>query len=409
MRIYSIAILIFLFSTSAQASILSVGSGRQYSTIQAAINAASSGDTIEVYNGTYSNTTTVPSGTKSGWSAMAYIIGKNNLNIKSAEGNSPIIDGQNSSVIGIVVEQASGTTIDGFEIRNINIANAPDRTAYIYMYTAANTTVRNNNIHGTGSFGGKTESAGGLYVNYNTHYLTVKNNKISVCGGTINGGGSVSITIEENMLDSQSCSDGYPYYNIYLSQSTNNLVLRNNYIINSVNSAIRYRDSVNGQIYNNVFYKGQDRGILLHDQGDNGNETENHQVYNNTIDGFQTGLFLQGQTNPTTKNNIIVNCNIGYTFAWGATTNMTNSYNFTYNVSTLHEDSDSGWVDNGNNKWGVDPKIVGDGDKPFPFYSLQSVSPAVGSGASEFFISPIITSPAPSQKIPGSPTNLMIN
>ncbi len=45
--------LLLVFSGISTAATLTVGTGKTYATIQAAVDAASSGDTIDVYSGTY--------------------------------------------------------------------------------------------------------------------------------------------------------------------------------------------------------------------------------------------------------------------------------------------------------------------------------------------------------------------
>jgi len=62
-------LILVLCSPSVFAAILHVGSGQAYSTIQAAVDAASSGDTIKVHPGTYDDPVTV---TKSGLTIEAY-------------------------------------------------------------------------------------------------------------------------------------------------------------------------------------------------------------------------------------------------------------------------------------------------------------------------------------------------
>ena len=93
-------LLLLSFVAPALSATLEVGTGKTYSIIQDAIDAASSGDTISVYPGTYTENLTLTAG----------------LTIQSTAGAATtIIDGDAS---GTVVTMASTCTLDGFTIQN---------------------------------------------------------------------------------------------------------------------------------------------------------------------------------------------------------------------------------------------------------------------------------------------------
>jgi len=107
---------------------LEVGSGKPYADIAAAISAASDGDTIIVYDGTYGK-----------------VVVSKELTIRAAAGNSPVVDGGGSGACFGIYKAAGldDVTIKGFEIRNA--------TYGIWIYGAPSTyndiTLSDNNIH----------------------------------------------------------------------------------------------------------------------------------------------------------------------------------------------------------------------------------------------------------------------
>ena len=84
---------------------MEVGTGKTYTTIQSAVNAASSGDAISVYPGTYTENVSLTSPST-----------KTNITIQSVSGAAvTIIDGNAN---GTAVNMASTCTLDGFTIQN---------------------------------------------------------------------------------------------------------------------------------------------------------------------------------------------------------------------------------------------------------------------------------------------------
>lgn len=133
---------------------------KDFSSISDAITAASDGDTIEVYDGTYSENVVV----------------NKELTIQAAAENSPVVDGVGSGAcFGIYKDTGlSDVTIDGFEIQNARYgiwiygASPSPSTTYSHI------TLTSNNIHDhTGS---------GIYVTDATvNDITISNNNIDSC------------------------------------------------------------------------------------------------------------------------------------------------------------------------------------------------------------------------------------
>ena len=101
-------------ASTGSAAVLSVGPGQTYSTVQAAVNAASNGDTIEIHSGTYV-----------GSQGNAWI-GKSSLTLRGVGETRPILDAGGTSTGGkaIWVIAGSNTTIEFVEFQNCTV---PDK------------------------------------------------------------------------------------------------------------------------------------------------------------------------------------------------------------------------------------------------------------------------------------------
>jgi parallel beta-helix repeat protein len=204
--------LVVLFTVTAYAATLEVGEGKPYTSIQAAINAAVTGDTVLVYDGTYVENIS--------------FMGKA-ITVKSVNGAaSTIIDGNASgSVVTFNNGEGSGSVFDGFTITNGNTAA---NGGGIYCYSSSSPTISNCTITGnTAGYGG------GIYIHYSSPTIT----NCTVAGNTANysGGGivcfsysSLSIsncTITGNMANSEG---GGIYINAYSSPTIANCTITGN-------------------------------------------------------------------------------------------------------------------------------------------------------------------------------------
>jgi len=142
-----ITLVFFLCLASALAGTLEVGPGQSYATVQAAINAASAGDVINIHNGTYTeNLSKIP----------------NSVTIQNNTGDSPILVGR------ILVGSSSNVTIDGLEIKGwTEPAHGIDQS------NGTGLTVKNCTIHG-----GSAWSSSAAVNSRNSTRLTITNNEI---------------------------------------------------------------------------------------------------------------------------------------------------------------------------------------------------------------------------------------
>ncbi|MGA2788581.1 MAG: pectinesterase family protein, partial [Verrucomicrobiota bacterium] len=103
----------------------------QYSTVQAAINAASSGDTISIANGTYTGPFTVPSS-------------KTKITIQGASNTGTILTaGENQVTLTV---SATDVTINNIEIRNSYTGD--NNTSQVLIITAARCAIRSSFLNG---------------------------------------------------------------------------------------------------------------------------------------------------------------------------------------------------------------------------------------------------------------------
>jgi L-serine deaminase len=93
---------------AASGAVLSVGPGQTYATVQAAVNAASNGDTIEIHSATYTG------------SEGNALVNKSNLTLTGVGATRPILDAGGTSIDGkaIWVISGSNTTVEFIEFRN---------------------------------------------------------------------------------------------------------------------------------------------------------------------------------------------------------------------------------------------------------------------------------------------------
>ncbi len=122
-------VVVAMCASTGSAAVLSVGPGQTYSTVQAAVNAASNGDTIEIHSGTYV-----------GSQGNAWI-GKSSLTLRGVGETRPILDagGTSTGSKAIWVISGSNTTVESIEFRNCTV---PDQNGAGIRQEGTNLTVR---------------------------------------------------------------------------------------------------------------------------------------------------------------------------------------------------------------------------------------------------------------------------
>jgi len=204
--------------------------GRDYMTIQAAVNASSPGDTIYVYNGTYNGSIPI----------------NKTINLVGESNQSTIIKGT-----GALYSEGIRVTINYVNISNIRIDNF---YAAIYFWRTNNNSIVANTL---------------TNCNYGIHYSN-SNNIISNtimncrdCGIMVIDGSYNNIT--SNTIGN--CSQG-----IYLGSSNNNIT--SNTVANCSHGIYLYYGSNNNTIVSNNIYGN--KGYGLYSDGDTGNTAYNN-------------------------------------------------------------------------------------------------------------------------------------
>jgi parallel beta-helix repeat protein len=154
-----------------------VGPSGNYKTIQAAVNAASAGNTIVVSNGTYKENVHV---------------GKS-LTIKAAGGTTPVVDGSGKDSCFFV--NSKNVRIEGFTLQNSGASDCG-----IYM-AASNAILANNTINGCGwgiylsSAGGSCTLRGNTVTGSTTVGIGLYGSKNNVITGSTTSGNKIGLLI----------------------------------------------------------------------------------------------------------------------------------------------------------------------------------------------------------------------
>lgn len=172
LAILAVVGLILLLPGLAQATtIRTVGQGQAYTGIQAAVNAAGSGDTINVLAGTYNEMVNV---TK-------------RLSIIGAGAGTTFLD--SGKDFGFSIVNVNDVTISGFSIT----ANSPGQA--VWLDTSSNSLIEDNIVYGSGT-GIRLVGNFGSYSNNIVRNNTVYDNRlgitVNVSGGDVVGGAFAS-------------------------------------------------------------------------------------------------------------------------------------------------------------------------------------------------------------------------
>ncbi|HRP01584.1 MAG TPA: fibronectin type III domain-containing protein [Candidatus Kapabacteria bacterium] len=216
----TVLVLMLLSVGYSYAVTITVGPGKDYTTIQAAVTAANGGDIIEVYSATYTENVNVPGG-------------KNGLIIKEASGENAILDGSAVANPKVAFRISSdNVTINGFTIENYNYSGATN-VAYGQAQRGVAIEALNASSQHTFTNNAIYNCNWGIYVN--------EGNSVTVSANTITNINATSFVGTWN----QQGGAGITFLSAGMAMDANNI--NNNSITNAATYGIAY-----GRIGGNV-------------------------------------------------------------------------------------------------------------------------------------------------------------
>jgi parallel beta-helix repeat protein len=289
-----------------------------FATLQYAADLVSAGDSVLVLQGNYVGFDIRTIGTQ------------NSPIVFKATENNVVIDERNSvTPDGINIENTSWVVIDGFEVKD-------QPRAGIRAVVSDFITIKNNYCHNNyrwGIFTGFTdditiennscsysEDEHGIYVSNSSDRPIIRNNHSfnnSGCGIHMNG----DISMGGDGIISDAIVEG-------------NIIHDNGY---GGGSAINMDGVQDSEIFNNLIYNNHATGIAMY-QIDGGDASKNNKVYNNTAiqpsDGRWNVLITDGSTGNTLYNNILISHHSfrgSISIDAASTTGFTSDYNILVN------------------------------------------------------------------------------
>jgi len=326
-----------------------------YTSIQDAIDDASDGDTIRVYNGLYNEVVEV----------------NKRLNLI---GNGPmgtIIDGGFPDHKHVVYITANGVNMSGFGVKNSYMGH---EFGGIGVQSFNNKIFNNfcwNNLYGVILFCDNNKLYNNSFSNNKRNGIWVKSSGNNIynnhCLNSSEKDGIWLYICTDNILSNNICS--YNYMNgIALYQSHNNYVFNNTCIGNKFYNGILIYESTNNEFSNNNFSYNNDDGIGVYHFSDYNMFT------NNFIAGNQIGVNIKDNCsfNNAIYNNIVSNYDRGISLDSSSNNNIIYHNNFKENTPNAYDGCNNIWNDSyplGGNYWddyfGEDVDNDGIGDKPY--------------------------------------------
>ena len=307
-----LASIVFVGTASAATLTVDDSGGADYTSIQAAIDAASAGDVIEVNSGTYFENVNV----------------NKQLTLRGVDTGSgkPVVDALDTG--SAITLSADGIFLEGFKTTNGSSYQYP--ISYAGIYLRSNNNIIKNNI----AYSNRVSGIGLSFSSNNTF-----------SGNIVTGNqfgfrlhSSSNNSISENNASKNS-------YGIYLQSSSNNNVIIDNSVYSSTYDGIGMMDSNYNQFINNTANRnnigmsiGRSSNNVLIDNTVDSNynvlgigiclcsSSDNNTVIQNTVSNNKQGIQIYSSRNNTVSNNKVTGNDYGIFPYVSGNNNIYNNY-----------------------------------------------------------------------------------
>jgi nitrous oxidase accessory protein len=290
-KLIPILLLGMIHSSSVRAAAISIGTGRQFTGVQAALDAAENGDTLLVYPGTYKEKNLIIS-------KQISIIGI----------DFPVLDGEHKyEVISI---KAAGVLIQGLKIIHSGISSIED-FAGIKIYNTHNVIIRGNKLEDT-FFGIYAQEATSCIIEKNDlHAFGLeeqqsgngihcwKSDSLQIIANNISGHrDGIYFEFVTNSVIWRNNSQKNLRYGLHFMFSNNDSYITNRFQNNGAGVAVMFSNHVT--MIHNYFQENwgdASYGLLLKEISDS--RIENNRFIKNTM-----GIYMEGVSRALIKNNL---------------------------------------------------------------------------------------------------------
>ena len=243
--------------------------GQDYTTIQAGVNAASSGDTVLVYDGTYSETVT---------------INKNNITLKSNTEWGAVLDGGNTREQAIVMPTGTDdVNIIGFQIQNYNLTTTNYGVVHLTQTYSSGWVTNRNDIKYCRWVNNTVAAANGKLLLWSTTDGVIRGNVFessnSMSGvdvaaiGAINGLRNSTVELNKILVNTG-------HYSWYVHGGADGSNSGNTYQYNyTIGKYGRFRKGYNNNHYHNI-WRAQ---MLLHEDVAGGQPADHNTDVKNSL------------------------------------------------------------------------------------------------------------------------------
>ena len=256
-----------------------------FSKIQDAINAASDGDTIFVYNGTY----------------YENVIVNKSVSLVGESRETTIIDG--GGTVDVILIKASEVLIVNFTVRNCGLLwYAGIKLEYVNYCNITNNIITNNNADGVwleGSSNNRICSNSITANRYGGILLRASSNNIVCLNNIANNKGGIFLRASSNNSICSNSIAANGAYGICLCESSNNSICSNSIVNNVVGIRLEEGSSKNSICSNSITANIEDGIYLWH--------SSNNIVCSNNVTNNGYGAFLRASSNNRFRDNAIAN------------------------------------------------------------------------------------------------------